>query len=813
MRRTLRTRRAVFLSVFAAAAVAVGREFTPEAYRNPPPECSAAFFWMWNAKLDVDKLCAQLDEMAENGLRNVCIHPFPAEFRPGKFSSEMSPKYLSPEYVKVYGKVVEHAKELGMHVWLYDEGGWPSGGAAGLVAASDTEGRFRPRYVGNGRSGKEPLHIWTEPYGPGVKSYPSMIEKGATERFIALTHERLAVRLGDRLGSTMKFVFMDEPEVRQTYWFPMLAWTEDFAAEFKARKGYDITPYLQDVIDSRYRLEGAAVERRLDYKDVLADLFVERYMLPIRDWCRAHGMLSGGHFSGEDEPESACRYGYGALLRSLRALDVPGIDVIWRQIWPAKESGLGRQAPFPRYAASASHYNGGRYVLSESFGIFGDSLTPMEMKWLCDYQMVRGCNTFVFGYEAVSTEGQWMALFEPHLGPVSPMWGHLKPFYEYLHRTCGMLSRGKSAAETVVFYDQRAFWTGGDVATTATDLQLAVAAALDRRNTDFDFADDEVFEKAKIDGAALCCGAATYRTVVVPAWGKMTARARAKLTAFAAAGGRVVTAAEVADVPRTCGVSGPLQENVRVAKRVSGDQSLYFLVNESVKWTDVLRISFTERGPISYCDPETGRFVAVDATDGSFDWKFAPCGSALFVVGAKPEVPAKMDVVYSDAKPVVLKDGWTLQPLIRHVVGKRDLERNVIDAEPKPTTLGDWRGELGSSFSGKAVYRIMFDADGGRHRLNLGRVGWAASATLNGVELMAKAVGPFAWDVELKKGVNTLEVTVANTLANALAEPGVRDRIARDFPPASSYGEKLARYDHDNGESGLIGPVTLKELK
>lgn len=63
--------------------------FQADAYRNPPPESSPAFFWMWNDRLDVDRLCGQLDVMASNGIRNVCIHPVPKKFRPGIFQTEM----------------------------------------------------------------------------------------------------------------------------------------------------------------------------------------------------------------------------------------------------------------------------------------------------------------------------------------------------------------------------------------------------------------------------------------------------------------------------------------------------------------------------------------------------------------------------------------------------------------------------------------------------------------------------------------------------------------------------------------------------
>ena len=141
------------------------------------PAFSPSLFWMWNAKLDLPVLLSQLEDMYAHGLRSVCVHPFPVNFRKGLYESSMSPDYLTDDFVKVFAAVVRHARELGMDAWLYDEGGWPSGGACGLVAASDAAGAFRRRWLT-----KEGA-VYAEPYA-GNPPYPSMIEKGAVERFI-----------------------------------------------------------------------------------------------------------------------------------------------------------------------------------------------------------------------------------------------------------------------------------------------------------------------------------------------------------------------------------------------------------------------------------------------------------------------------------------------------------------------------------------------------------------------------------------------------------------------------------------------------
>jgi hypothetical protein len=94
----------------AAVAGTVFGGFSKERFRNPENIHSPAYFWMWNSKLEPEKLNAQLDDMRAHGMRSICIHPFPVDFRPnGVFDSSMSPDYLTEGYFRVFSNVVEHA--------------------------------------------------------------------------------------------------------------------------------------------------------------------------------------------------------------------------------------------------------------------------------------------------------------------------------------------------------------------------------------------------------------------------------------------------------------------------------------------------------------------------------------------------------------------------------------------------------------------------------------------------------------------------------------------------------------------------------
>ena len=776
-----------------------------EKYMKWAPDAvfSPAFFWMWNGRLDADELCAQLEGMRAHGLRNVCIHPFPKGFREW-FPTEMSPDYLTDGYLDVFAKVVRRAGELGMHAYLYDEGGWPSGGACGLVAASDPEGRFAPREMVCGGDG---LEMRTRPYPKGVAAFPSLIERGTTQRFIDLTHEAYAKRLGADMGTTMRIAFTDEPNMPWGAAGPVLAWTADFADEFRRRMGYDILPSVPGLIADKARTNAALAQARIDLMDVKADLFVERYLAPLRDWCRAHGMMSGGHLNNEDDPECALDRGHGSLLRSLRAMDVPGVDVIWRQLFPSDGGAPAKVNPFPRYAASAAHQNGGRFALSESFGIFGDSVSPAQMKWTVDFQMARGVNLFVFAYLAQSNAKHWMTLFEPHFGPDAPHWDFAPHFFRYIERTSSFISQGSPGAEIVVLFNTRAFWAGRDDAEKAAKAHYAVASGLDEMNCDYEFAEDRDLACAEVlSGGRLRIGKMAYRAVVLPSEAWMLPAAKEALAKFEAAGGIVVRGLDLGRVPRTLRVSGGGARAIRVMKRVDGGRRIWFVMNEDME-DRAVELDFPERGAVVRYDPERDMFEFASA-DGKVRRTFHGGETAIYVTGAVPPAAAPMRF---DGPVTPIDSGWTLRALVSHVAGAADFETRPCSGEAAPVALGDWRGVLGGTFSGKALYRVEFDSEAeGDALLDLGEVKWCASVRLNGVDLGSRFFGPFRWQVALKKGRNVLEVTVANLLVNQVGDDAIRDRILGEFRPNGKYDRFQRPFDRLNHESGLFGPVTRR---
>ena len=748
----------------AAVAIAVGAQAADSAF-------APALFWWWNSKLDAAALNAQVDAFSRQGARSLCIHPFPKGWRPNRFPCDMSPDYLTDGYLKVYSAVTDHAARLGMKCWLYDEGGWPSGGACGQVLASDPD-RFARRWM-QLVDGKPSVVVERHDPAEGA-GYPSVIEPGVTGRFLALTHERLKGAIGRHFGTSVPWAFTDEPQMPCGYRY---AWTSDFEAEFRRRKGYDISPHLPQML-ARGPSDEKTKGVRIDYWDVLSRLFVERYLLPVRDWCRANRLQSGGHLDGDDGLLRTVTHGHGHALRALRAMDIPGVDAIWRQIHPD-----AAYSPYPRYASSAAHQIGAKRVLSESFAIYGETLSPDVMKYVVDFQMVRGVNQFVFAFASSSTAGNFMSLGDPHWGACDPKWNYVKPFMDYVTASCERLAQGRPDVQVGVYYDVKAVWassfTEDDEGRRAAAAQTEVAHGLETRQVDFDFVDDDLIEEGRLP----------YRALVFPTCARLSETARSRLKAFKAKGGLVLRPDQLDRAPRTCRVEGPGHEAIRVTKRILDDGAVdYFLVNESAQAAAVC-VTFAEGA----C-----RTVAFD-----------PHGSEFVRISSSGEAQMRPPRSVPRGAKTVLSDGWTVRPTWRVKPGASDFDCVETPSEPpRACRLGDWGPYLGTNFSGRATYRISFVSEAGAAELDLGRVALCAAAKLNGQALPAKFFGPFRWDVTLVAGENVLEVEVGNSLANALIPE--LDRIGRDFPPPSSYtARERAFYAKDDLSSGLFGPVAV----
>jgi hypothetical protein len=256
-------------------------------FRAPSSEYYPAINWIWNSVITKEGIVRQIDEFKNAGFLAVLIMTEPKEFRPKSMVTNLEPEYLSDEYFSLINFAADEIKKRGMKIWLYDEGGWPSGSACTQVVKADnslSEKRVTivPRYFEAGKKYK-PLadkegfvflaafaenmqrikegfffyeHTvvyeyrmrdeirWTNGY-----YHSDIADPKTAAKFIELTHEgyRKAVSdfNGDKFDKNVVMIFDDEPSL------PPDAWTVGLEVIFRKKYDYDLFDFMPFIFGKR----------------------------------------------------------------------------------------------------------------------------------------------------------------------------------------------------------------------------------------------------------------------------------------------------------------------------------------------------------------------------------------------------------------------------------------------------------------------------------------------------------------------------------------------------------------------------------
>ena len=116
-------------------------------------------------------------------------------------------------------------------------------------------------------------------------------------------------------ASALNFFFSDELDFR----LHGNSWNNNFAGEFKKRKGYDLLPYLDALfLDIGY----ITPKIRLDFNDVLVSLSEENFFKPVYQWHQDRGLIYGCDHGGRGRNVAE----FGDYFRTQRWNLGPGSD-------------------------------------------------------------------------------------------------------------------------------------------------------------------------------------------------------------------------------------------------------------------------------------------------------------------------------------------------------------------------------------------------------------------------------------------------------------------------------------------------------
>ncbi|HET9866893.1 MAG TPA: glycosyl hydrolase, partial [Nitrospira sp.] len=396
----------------------------------PPSESRIMMRWWWfGPSVTKDEIERELKVMKEGGIGGVEVQPVYPLLPDDPKSGHKNLPYLSDEFLEMLRFASDKARELGMRFDLTLGSGWSFGGATtpiteaagqirvdrvkvqagetsvtspSMISAEHYLGAFLRRADGtfeqlgnveDGRiavpgnaAGSEVVFFIGGKSGMQVKR-PSVgaegyvlnhLDKPSVEGYLKNTGDRLFEAFK---GSAVPYsVFCDSLEVYNQ------DWTDDFLAEFRKRRGYDIRPHLPALIAD---VGPQTEDVRYDWGRTITELFNERFMIPMQDWSKRNGTKF--RIQGYGIPP--------ASIYSNRWADISdGEGAQWKVVRAA------------RWASSASHIFGRNVTSSETWTWLNSPVfraTPLDLKAEADIHFLQGINQLIghgWGYTPPGVE-------------------------------------------------------------------------------------------------------------------------------------------------------------------------------------------------------------------------------------------------------------------------------------------------------------------------------------------------------------------------------------------------------------------------
>ncbi|MBQ8880122.1 MAG: hypothetical protein IJY69_04730 [Clostridia bacterium] len=739
--------------------------------KNPPLDCEVTYCWIWNESITKEGIDERLEGFLKAGIKSLYILPLPKDFRPDTLRTFLSPEYLTANFWEIMEYALRKCVALGMKPWIYDEGGWPSGAAGGRTALQNPNGsklntllkreitlkkgeRYDPceefiaLFDGKNRLpenyvAQETVNLFEYYFGhQGPNHYfIDFTDPTVTETFISNTYEGYKSAVGDLFGNVIPLFFTDEPGLSTgKHTFP-----KQIFKDFITTYGYDLRDYLYVISDGDLPLSENENQIRIDYYSYISDKFYENYFVRLSEWCENNGIAYSGHLMADNYPD-ACLNGYSSILDTLRLMHIPGIDVIWEQIrWPygerapVDEEETARMPFFPRLAPSAARQMGRNLALTETLSIYGDGISPDEIRYVTNYQAVRGINVFNFLNLPYGKTRCSALMMRPAFCPEKPGFLGLKQINGYYARLAYLLRLGYADGDTALYHPIKDYMACKSVSDAAVESFRLAGVTLEEKNIAFDIIDDKGILSAEDTADGLKLGDAVYRHIVVPENKYMPDEVKTKIAAY-------LTDGEPTYVFTN--------KKLRVLTRSLDNGRLWFVFNEGEPTvTEKLNIADGQR--VYRLDLHEGNIYSDEECVVTLD-----CGDmAVYLV---------TDTVYkTDPNTVEYSAEATDFKAVSY-------KRLVIDYDGLGNEYGEGEPVIDADFSGEITYRGNYTlpkepAASDTFRITLEDFGVTAVVGLNGKNY-SLAITPMSFTVsgsELKKR-GEFTVTVANTAANEI---------------------------------------------
>ncbi|GAB2616101.1 glycosyl hydrolase [Pseudactinotalea suaedae] len=826
------------------------------ALREDHPDAAPMMRWWWfGPALERAELDRELAAMAAAGIGGVevsFVYPLEAA----------TTTFCSPEMLADLRWAAERAHELGLRFDVTLGSGWSYGGPHITAELAARGLRWDRHEIAGGAHTLEVAPAWpgdelvaaylapgsVQEQSPGAQqvdvqdaggSWQVTVPEGSGTRHVLLAWSRLTGQQVKRAAAGAEGPVLDHYSARATLAHlhavgdPMLDavpaellgsvfcdslevyhadWTPDLVEQFEQRRGYPLLPALPRLLQA----QGEAAHRlRADYHRTLVDLYEERFVSVVRDWARGRGVPF--RLQGYGTPP--------ATLSSYRFADLfEGEGWGWTELTAT------------RWASSAAHHYGRDVVSAEAWTwVHSPSFraTPLDLVAEAHEHLLNGVTLLIghgWPYSPSDAPGLgWFFYAAGCLDDRNPWWPAMPAVTAHLTRLSWLLRQGVGVADVAVYVPTQdllarsAAGIGGSVDAWREANRTVTADVLGpirRAGLDYRLFDDDVVVHTDLEPPAV---------ILVPQTRMLPDATRAWLEDAARAGSTVLTIDSAVSPSGSCAVStAELASALRVAVAApyGETESEIGLVHRRVDGLDVRMLANTTSTPAQVTvaidgawqrwDPATAEVTG--SGTGPAAVEVAPYEATILVSGTG--VDAVPVAEPQTAEVVRLAEGWQCA---------------FADAAAEPVALPHrWEDQPGrGGYSGSATYTVTVDladqAEGGRAVLDLGAatsladgrspqrgmVGPAYHAALRGpvgevavVRVNDRDCGvafgpPYRVDVSdaVRPGPNTIEITVHNTAANALAhDPEIGALVERT---EARYGRRFVMQELDRALEGV----------
>ena len=623
-------------------------------------------------------------------------------------------------------------------------------------------------------------------------------------------------------------------------------WTEDFFQQFQTRRGYDLRFKLGELQGSGDTETAGRV--RSDYNETIGDLLLENCAQHWAAWAKGQGVIT--RYQAHGSP--------GNLLDLYAAADVPETEGFGPE---------GAEILMTKFASSAAHFGGKRLVSSETCTWRAEHFTETlaSSKTAIDQLFLGGINHVFYHGTAYSPADApwpgWLFYASTHFGPTNTFYRDFPELNAYIARCQSFLQDGTPDPDVLLYWPLYDLWVQQPSADKTkcgpAPWCLSVHATKDWMHTrlarfhgaaqvlwnsgvQFDYVSDRMLKTVENPRVIVLPGCkhmppetmvrlaelAAKGTAIIALDGLpddvpglndfegRRAHLRVAAAALRAVPGRLLEKSDLAEALSAAGVRGEIitASNVAFVRQHIADGVQYFLVNRGTEPLDgYYPLTYPTKGAVLF-DPLTGTsgVAALRPAGNGVEVFLQLAAGATCIVRAcdHPVEGAAWVNLASKGNPQEIRGKWDVQ----FVEGGP-----ALPAAFTSDTLKLWTDQdtpETKAFSGSGKYTVTFDlqpgADVDEWLLDLGELHETARVRVNGQDAGTVWCGQtLRVGALLRPGKNTLEVDVANLMANRIADMDHRGEKWRNYFFVNIDYKPFDAAKWPVKPSGLAGPVRL----